>query len=72
MPDGGGEVGAGVVAADANADEPGETGHEELLATALSRAPVELAAELPPRASVELPAEPPATTVGGPAESTGP
>ena len=41
MPDGGGEVGAGVVAADANADEPMETGLEESLASALARAPVE-------------------------------
>ena len=70
MPDGGGEIGAGAVAADANADEPPETGFEDL-ATALARAPLEPAAE-PPRASAEPSAEPSATTVGGPAESTGP
>ncbi|HET6362532.1 MAG TPA: hypothetical protein VFH11_10800, partial [Gemmatimonadota bacterium] len=69
MPDGGGEVGAGVVAADANADEPSETGVEDL-ASALARAPVEPAAE-PPSAPAK-PFEEPAETVEGTAEPTGP
>jgi len=53
MPDGGGEVGAGVVAADANADEPQETlAVPENLASALARAAAEASAEsMPPEAS---------------------
>jgi hypothetical protein len=44
MPDGGGEEGATVVAADSNADEHGDTGTEDL-ASALARAPGEAAVD---------------------------
>ena len=45
MPDGGGEAGAGVVAADANADEHVEAGTEDL-ASALARAPADSPSEV--------------------------
>jgi hypothetical protein len=44
MPDSGGEQGAGVVAADANADEHPEPGLEDL-ASALARAPADTTPE---------------------------